>query len=114
MEGDRRSSAAIAPPQGGPAWRRLIAWLRLLLKAVARRYGEAARWRPAFLLSLALLAERGLRRAYLSWKESRLTGGWPLAASSPSAGGREPPCSSRYTTPHHTAAAAAEMELLLR
>lgn len=37
-----------------------------------QRYGEVARWRTAFLLFLALLAERGLRRAYLSWKESRL------------------------------------------
>uniref|UniRef100_A0A0E0C3V0 Dilute domain-containing protein n=1 Tax=Oryza meridionalis TaxID=40149 RepID=A0A0E0C3V0_9ORYZ len=31
-----------------------------------QRYGEVARWRTAFLLFLALLAERGLRRAYLS------------------------------------------------
>ncbi|KAL5227455.1 hypothetical protein ABZP36_015720 [Zizania latifolia] len=73
MDGGRRRSAAIALPQGSPAWRRLVAWLQLLLKAFAQRYGEeVARWRPAFLLFVAFLAQRGLLRAYLSWKESRL------------------------------------------
>uniref|UniRef100_A0A0D9V2B6 Dilute domain-containing protein n=1 Tax=Leersia perrieri TaxID=77586 RepID=A0A0D9V2B6_9ORYZ len=73
MDGDRRRSAAITRPHGGAApWRRLIAWLQLLLKAFAHRYGELSRWRPAFLLFVAFLAERGLRRAYLSWEESRL------------------------------------------
>ncbi|KAG8051516.1 hypothetical protein GUJ93_ZPchr0001g31215 [Zizania palustris] len=73
MDGDRRRSAAIALPRGSPAWRRLVAWLQLLLKAFAQRYGEeVARWRPVFLLFVAFLAQRGLRRAYLSWKESRL------------------------------------------
>ncbi|KAF2950907.1 myosin-17 [Oryza sativa Japonica Group] len=75
MDGDRsrRSAAAITrpPSHGGPAWRRMIAWIQLL-KVFVQRYGEVARWRTAFLLFLALLAERGLRRAYLSWKESRL------------------------------------------
>ncbi|KAF0916335.1 hypothetical protein E2562_005934 [Oryza meyeriana var. granulata] len=78
MDGERRRSAAITRQQGGPAWRRLIAWLQILLQAFAQRYGELARWRPAFLLFLAFLAERGLRRAYLSWTESRLR---PLAAA---------------------------------
>ncbi|KAG8044919.1 hypothetical protein GUJ93_ZPchr0008g13198 [Zizania palustris] len=72
MGGDRRRSAAITRPQGSLAWRRLIAWLQLLLKGVVQRYGEVARWRPAFLLFVAFLAQRGLRRACLSWKESRL------------------------------------------
>uniref|UniRef100_A0A0D3EQK3 Dilute domain-containing protein n=1 Tax=Oryza barthii TaxID=65489 RepID=A0A0D3EQK3_9ORYZ len=74
MDGDRsrRSAAAITrpPSHGGPAWRRMIAWIQLL-KVFVQRYGEVARWRTAFLLFLALLAERGLRRAYLSWKELR-------------------------------------------
>lgn len=45
-------------------------------EAFVQRYSWLARWdaagRPAFLLLLAFLAQRNLRRSYLSWSKARL------------------------------------------
>ncbi|CAM0881489.1 unnamed protein product [Alopecurus aequalis] len=79
MDGDRRRklAAIIRPARGhdSPA-RRLVAWLQLLFKAFVQRYSWLARWdaagRPAFLLLLAFLVQKNLRRSYLLRQKSRL------------------------------------------
>ncbi|TVT97593.1 hypothetical protein EJB05_57155 [Eragrostis curvula] len=75
--GQRRQATAVAVTaaraQDSPA-RRLIAWLQLFFKAFVHRYGKLVRWdaagRPVFVVVVAFLVQRSLRRRYLSWKES--------------------------------------------
>ncbi|KAK3161116.1 hypothetical protein QOZ80_1BG0072220 [Eleusine coracana subsp. coracana] len=71
--GQRRQATAVSRVPDSPA-RRLIAWLQLFFKAFAHRYDKLVRWdtagRPVFILSVAFLVQKSLRRRYLSWKES--------------------------------------------